>query len=122
MLIKNKAEVARFLAGDHTEIQEVLHPKNDSIELPYSLAFATLAPGHRSLPHILKKSSELYIIIKGKGRVSIGGKTQEVGEGHIVFIPAGEEQWIENVGEDALEFYCVVTPPWSAEQEVVLEN
>ncbi len=122
MFIKDKAAVTSFLAGDHTVIQEILHPKNDPVELNYSLAYARLDPGHHSLPHILENSSELYIIVKGKGRVSIGGKKQEVGEGQVVFIPAGEEQWIENTGRNQLEFYCVVSPPWSAEQEIIKEH
>jgi len=121
MIVKNKADVPSFLAGDHTQIQEVLHPKNDDIALSYSLAFATLEPGKSSLPHILHKSSELYIILKGTGKVRVGEEVKTVGEGQIVLIPAGVEQWIENIGRGPLEFYCVVSPPWSEEQEVVKE-
>lgn len=119
VLIKNKSDVPGFLAGDHTEIQEILHPKNDFLEISYSLALATLEPGKCSLPHILHNSSELYIIVKGKGRVFIDQGEEEVGEGQIVFIPKGVEQWIENIGDSRLEFYCIVSPPWSEEQEEI---
>ncbi len=119
MLIKTTKEVPRFLAGDHTLIQEVLHPKNDPVKLNYSLAFATLEPGKSSLPHTLHQSSELYVITKGKARVHIGKELAQVGQGQVVLIPAGEEQWIENIGEGLLEFYCIVSPPWSEDQEEV---
>jgi mannose-6-phosphate isomerase-like protein (cupin superfamily) len=121
MIVKDKKEITSFLAGDHTQIQEILHPKNDPVDLNYSLALATLEPGKRSLPHILHKSSELYLITKGKGRVFVGGQQQEVGEGQVVLIPQGVEQWIENIGDTPLEFYCVVSPPWSEEQEEIKE-
>jgi hypothetical protein len=33
MIVKDKKEITSFLAGDHTQIQEILHPKNDPVDL-----------------------------------------------------------------------------------------
>ncbi len=122
MIVKNQQDIPQFLAGDHTIIQEVLHPKNDQIDLAYSLAFARLEPGKSSLPHILHQSSELYVITKGIGLARVGEEEQTVGEGSVVLIPAGQKQWIENVGDHMLEFYCIVSPPWSKDQEEILDE
>ena len=40
-------------------------------------------------------------------------------KGDTVFIPAGANQWIENVGEVDLVFLAMVSPPWSEETEEV---
>lgn len=120
MIVKSINEVRVFTAGDRTQIREVLHPKNDKIDLPYSLAKASLEKGQQSDPHILGASSELYIIEKGCGRAFVGDQVVDVKPGDIVLIPAGVRQYIQNLGEERLEFLCVVAPPWSKEDEVIL--
>lgn len=119
MIFKNIENIKTFTAGDRTEIREILHPKNDPVDLPYSLAKATLEVGEASDPHILKTSSELYIIEKGMGKAFVGEKEVDVKPGDIVLIPAGEVQYIKNTGAERLEFLCVVAPPWSKSDEVI---
>ncbi len=119
MLKKTTQRITPFTAGDETLIREVLHPKNDGIALAYSLAFASLEPGQSSKPHVLQRSSEAYIIQKGRGRIFINGETEEVNPGDMAFIPAGARQHIENTGEELLEFWCIVSPPWQEKEEEV---
>ena len=121
MLFKTVKDCPSFIAGDLTEIREILHPKNEKIALNYSLAHASLGVGASSIPHILKESSELYFILEGEGSAFIGDKTVEMKANDMVLIPAGERQHIENTGTSELKFLCVVSPPWSAEQEIVLD-
>ncbi|MCO6477791.1 MAG: cupin domain-containing protein [Phaeodactylibacter sp.] len=121
MIKKNTQNIRPFTAGDDTLIREVLHPKNDGLELGYSLAYATLEPGQASLPHILRSSTELYIIQKGRGRAFIGREVAEALPGDVLFIPVGARQYIENIGEGRLEFWCVVSPPWKKEDEILVD-
>ena len=65
------ADRPEFLAGDHTVLRELLHPSKQPVALGYSLAHGTLAPGVRSKWHRLT-SSEVYYIIAGQGRLTIG--------------------------------------------------
>ncbi|MCB0548445.1 MAG: cupin domain-containing protein [Phaeodactylibacter sp.] len=116
---KSIDQISPFTAGDDTLIREVLHPRNDDLALGYSLAFAVLEPGRASLPHILKKSDEVYAIGKGRGRAFIDGEAADVGPGDVVVIPAGARQYIENTGDEHLEFWCIVSPPWNEEDELV---
>ena len=37
-------------------------------------------------------------------------------------IPAGAEQFVRNEGMGPLRFWCIVSPPWSREQELVREE
>ena len=76
-----------------------------------SIARARVEPGVTTKAHHLDGIQEIYLIVKGKGRVDIEGlKSAEVVEGDIVVIPSGKSQQITNVGKTDLIFYCVCTP------------
>lgn len=119
MLFKNLDTLPAFTAGDATLIREWLHPKNDAVDLPYSLAFAELEPGAASLPHILQTRTEVYLVLEGTGMAYVDEKAQPIQKNDLLLIPAGVEQYVENVGDSTLKFICVVSPPWSKEDEVV---
>ncbi len=119
MLLKSIAQVQSFVAGDKTIIQEWLHPKNDQVNVPYSIAFASIEPGMASLPHVLRHSIEVYIIQEGSGIAYIDGAQHVVQAGDLVLIPAGAVQHIENTGTETLRFLCLVSPPWQQEEELV---
>ena len=108
-----------FLAGDKTFIQELLHPKNDGINLPYSIAHGTLEKGCSSLPHILEETKELYIFLKGRGILLIEGEEIAVESGDLVVVPGGAKQHLVNTGNQILEFFCIVSPPWDNQKEVI---
>jgi len=120
MFIVNTKKVVDITAGDGTYIKELMSPVRDNVKAGYSLALATVKRGGKSLPHRLKSSSEVYLIIRGTGLIHIAEEVMEVKEGQIVYIPPGSIQYIENIGDGDLVFYCIVDPPWSQEDEEVL--
>ncbi len=122
MLVKDLKSCPQFVAGDRSLIREVLHPKNDGIESGFSLAHATVKKGGKTVPHRLKKSVEVYYILQGEGLMHINNEVKIVRENQAVFIPPNSLQWIENTGNKDLVFLCVVSPPWSEEDEEVLEG
>ena len=81
-----------------------------------SIARARVKPGVTTVAHHLEEVDEIYIIIKGKGRVSVGDmEPSEVAVGDTVFIPAAASQRITNIGKTDLLFYCVCTPKFTAD-------
>ena len=40
--------------------------------------------------------------------------------GTLVYVPPGALQWMENTGDRDLVFYCIVDPPWHADDETVV--
>ncbi|PHN03795.1 cupin domain-containing protein [Flavilitoribacter nigricans] len=120
MLKKSVQDTPAFVAGDQTLIREVLHPKNETINLPYSLAYATLAPGQSSEAHILRTSSEVYVFVRGSAQVFVNEETTQVKPGDVIHIPEGARQHVRNDGNETLEFWCIVAPAWSAEDELVM--
>lgn len=118
MLIVDLEERPQFLAGDHTQIRELLNPTRHEVALRYSIAHATLPRGAQSLPHRLA-GSEVYFILEGQGTMHINADVQEVGKGQLVYIPPGATQFIENTGPGEFTFLCMVDPPWRPEDEEV---
>ena len=70
MFVKKTSECDAFVANDGCTICELLHPKNDAIELPYSLALATVDVGSKSYQHKLEQT-EVEPIGKGHCRVTM---------------------------------------------------
>lgn len=121
MTTKNMYAEKHFTVCDLCSLAEVLHP--DREELPYdsySLSHAVLAAGGETLSHRLRSSSETYVILGGIGRLFIGGETVELKRGVCAVVPPAVLQHVKNDGETELEFLCLVTPPWRAEDEEIL--
>ncbi len=76
MFVKKTSECDAFVANDGCSIRELLHPKNDAIELPYSLALATVDVGSKSYQHKLEQT-EVYHILQGHGRMFIENESKE---------------------------------------------
>jgi len=117
VLIKHLGDCALITANDGCRLRELLHPRKDAVALPYSLAVAYVAPGKRSDPHFLRQT-EVYFILTGHGLMHIGKEVEPVASGDAVAIPAGQTQWIENAGDETLEFVAIVSPPWRAEDDI----
>ncbi len=119
MIVKKLKALEEIVALDGTIIREMLNPKHDktTLHLGYSLAHATLPPNKASLPHKFKTASEVYYILKGEGVMHIDTETEKVGPGDTIYIPPQSVQYIENTGEDNLEFLCIVYPEWQPDVE-----
>lgn len=120
MLIRRLSDCDEIVAGDNAQLQELLHPdRNYRFHGNYSLARALLPAGVSSLRHVLK-SSEVYYILSGRGKMNVDNDSSIVSTGDAVEIPPGAVQWLENVGDDDLVFLCIVSPPWRREDETIL--
>ncbi len=119
MFVKKTSECDAFVANDGCTIRELLHPKNDAVDLPYSLALATVDIGSKSYQHKLEQT-EVYHILQGQGRMFIENEDCDVGVGDVIVIHADAEQWIENIGREPLIFSAIVSPPWTKDGDVRL--
>jgi mannose-6-phosphate isomerase-like protein (cupin superfamily) len=116
VLVRRAAQCREIVANDGCRLRELLHPAHDGSGLPYSLALAVVAPGQATHPHWLLQH-EVYLVIRGRGRMHIGDEVDELGPGDSVVIPPQARQWIENCGAGELEFVALVSPPWRAEDD-----
>tara|TARA_R110002072_G_scaffold3803_3_gene27130 strand:- start:89 stop:454 length:366 start_codon:yes stop_codon:yes gene_type:complete len=121
VFVKNINECPEFIANDGCLIREWVHPKNDAVDLPYSVAMATVEIGKQSYKHALEQT-EVYIIFSGEGVMHIDDEAQEVISGEAILVPAGATQWIENTADEELCFIAIVNPPWSDEGDKRIED
>ncbi len=104
---------------DGSLLCELVHPLREKEKIPLrpSIAHAIVPPGESTLPHRLLKSTEVYYIISGEGRIHVGEETEAVGEGSAVLVPPGAVQWLENTGSVPIVFLVIVDPAWREEDE-----
>ncbi|MGB3479208.1 MAG: cupin domain-containing protein [bacterium] len=119
MYVKHLLDCSEFVAGDNSLLREILNPRKEDISIHYSLAWAYVKPGEKTLVHELKVS-EVYFILKGKGTMHINNEKKNIDKGNTIYIPPNAAQFIENTGEENLEFLCIVDPAWQPEVEQVL--
>jgi len=108
-----------IIAGDNSILREVLHPKNEKLQIRYSLAHAIVKPDETSLAHKLK-TSEVYYILEGEGIMYIKNESEKVHSGQAIYIPPNAKQYIKNTGNSDLKFLCIVDPAWRPEDEKVI--
>ena len=120
MFIRYLKNCPEFIAGDACHLRELLNAKTDKRAYRYSLAHAVVKIDDKTKPHALK-TSEVYYILEGTGRIHIGNETAEVSSGCAIDIPPGEIQWIENTGKTDLVFFCIVDPAWCPKDEKILK-
>jgi mannose-6-phosphate isomerase-like protein (cupin superfamily) len=121
MLIKDKNLCKEIIARDGTRLKELLSPLQDKVDIGYSLALAKVLMGETSLDHQLK-SSEVYYILQGEGKMYLNDKVEKVSSGQLIYIPPHAQQKIKNTGSRDLIFLCIVDPPWRADEETVCES
>ncbi len=117
MQVKHVANCPQIIANDGSLLRELLSPLRDAVMIRYSIAHATVNPRSSTHPHRLR-SAEVYYIISGEGTMHIADEACTVTAGHLIYIPPGAVQWIENIGNSDLVFLCIVDPPWRPEDDI----
>ena len=118
-IIKNAEKAEHFTSLDNCTLAEVFHPLKEKLSFDsFSIAHAVIDPYSKNKPHMLKTSTEVFYILSGKGILHVDDEEYPIGKGTAVEIPAGCVQYMENKSGRDLEFLCIVTKPWTAEDEV----
>ncbi len=119
MLVKKFDDQKEIVAGDNCILRELLNPLDgDEVECRYSIAWAKVLPGKKTDRHAMK-TTEVYVITQGKGKMHINDEVEDVGKYDTVYIPPDAIQYIENIGDVDLEFICMVDPAWRVEDEII---
>ena len=67
-----------------------------------------IKPGGRIPKHYHPDIEHEQYVLKGKYKIGIGKKVQEVKAGDSVYIPIGTPHWYKNTGKGNAEFLCIV--------------
>ena len=96
--------ISRFLLG-----------KVDVPDAPMTVTWVTVEPGKRQPLHH-HAPTQVYIIIQGGGLMHVGGETQQVHTGDLIYIPSGAEHGIENNTTEILAYVSAATPAFDLRQ------
>ncbi|MCI0360344.1 MAG: cupin domain-containing protein [Planctomycetaceae bacterium] len=119
MDIQNISRAAAFTAKDGSEIRELLAHRNSCIQ-KQSLAEARLPPGASTTPHYHPLTEEIYYILAGTGRMTIGEEKREVGPGDAIAIPPGAVHTITTTSSVPLKFLCCCAPGYEDSDTVLV--
>jgi quercetin dioxygenase-like cupin family protein len=69
-----------------------------------------LEPGQEQKAHAHAAEDKIYYVLDGRGTFQVDEELQELGEGRIVFAPAGSVHGVKNTGEGRLMLLVLMTP------------
>lgn len=81
-----------------------------------SVSWLTLPSGAEQTLHSDEQSEQAYVVVRGRGSMSVAGDTQQVGEGDLILVPPATEHSISNDGEDDLACISIQSPPVAASE------
>lgn len=84
--------------------------------LDVALAFGSLPPRRKAIPHYHRISEEIYYVTNGLGKVMVGEQTFEVKKGSVVYVPTNRVHALENRSDsEELRILCVSSPSYTEE-------
>jgi mannose-6-phosphate isomerase-like protein (cupin superfamily) len=81
-----------------------------------AVTWVDVPPGAEQRAHSHADSEQVYVIVRGSGRMHVAGDSEQVGEGDLIFIPPGAEHGILNDGSEDLVYISAAAPPVSMEE------
>ena len=79
-----------------------------------SVTWVTVPGGCNQTLHSSGEAEQAYVVVRGRGTMSVAGDTQEVGEGDLILVPPATDHSIANDREEALACLSVQSPPVAA--------
>jgi mannose-6-phosphate isomerase-like protein (cupin superfamily) len=112
MIVINRGQAAVIRTPHGSEIRPLVDRTTSEIEL-CSLAEEVLPAGAAVGRHHHLETEEVYYLLEGRGRMTVGSETREVAAGDAVFIPRGATHTLENTGDAPIRLLLVCGPAYS---------
>jgi mannose-6-phosphate isomerase-like protein (cupin superfamily) len=117
LIVKRVSDYEPFTSIDGCQIVEVIGLKTTGTR-EVSLAYATLKPGMKTIPHH-HEFTEIYMIEHGEGIMHLNGEKRKIKAGDNILIPARALHHLENIGEKELTLWCVCSPAYTSEKTTI---
>ena len=79
-----------------------------------SVTWVTVPGGAKQALRSSDEAEQAYVVVRGRGTMSVAGDTQEVGEGDLILVPPATEHSIGNEAEAELTCVSIQSPPVAA--------
>ena len=84
--------------------------------------FAHVTIKNSTKKHYHKKLTEVYYVLKGSIVVEIDGKPEHLGEGQMIMISPNTNHKAWKISKEDAELLVACCPPWSEEDEILVET
>ncbi|HEU4705606.1 MAG TPA: cupin domain-containing protein [Solirubrobacterales bacterium] len=81
-----------------------------------SVTWVVVPAGTGQTLHSSGEAEQAYVVVRGRGTMSVAGDTQEVGEGDLILVPPATEHSIGNDGAEELTCVSIQSPPVTASE------
>ena len=118
MIVVNRQNAAVIKTPHGSEIRPLIDRTTSEIER-CSLAEEVLPAGAKvGRPHHLE-TEEVYYILHGNGRMTVGVEVRDVASGDAVFIQRGMTHTLENTGAEPMTILLVCGPAYSLQDHLM---
>ena len=76
-----------------------------------SVTWLEVPSGVEQTLHSDEEAEQVYVVVRGQGRMSVAGDTGEIAEGDLVLVPPATDHAIANTGDGELACVSVQSPP-----------
>ena len=90
-------------------VSRILLHDGDLAETRLTVTWVDVAPGSGQRPHG-HAPEQVYVVLRGRGRMRVGDEELVVGEGDLIHIPPGTLHGIENLADEVLTYVSAATP------------
>jgi mannose-6-phosphate isomerase-like protein (cupin superfamily) len=118
MIVINRQRAAVINTPHGSEIRPLVDRTTSDIER-CSLAEEVLPVGAAVGRHYHTETEEVYYILRGNGRMTVGDEVRDVSTGDAIFIPRGHVHSLENTGQEEMTIMLVCGPAYSYEDHHV---
>jgi mannose-6-phosphate isomerase-like protein (cupin superfamily) len=118
MIVINRRQAAIIKTPHGSEIRPLIDRTTSEIER-CSLAEEVLPAGAKVGRHHHLETEEVYYILSGNGRMTVGDEACEVASGDAVFIPRGNTHTLENTGAEPMTLLLICGPAYSLQDHLM---
>ena len=109
----------KFFSGRHTRV--FIGPQSPVQAENFVSGFVIIEPGGR-VPLHEHEQEEVYYVLKGRGKMTVGEETQTMQAVSAVYIPSNTRHTLSNSGDEELHMLFVYSPAgvvshWQEERE-----
>lgn len=77
-----------------------------------AITWVDCPPGSWQPRHQHDAQEQIYVIIRGRGVMTVGDDEQELTEGTLVFVPPGTPHTIRNESDSPMAYVSATSPPF----------
>lgn len=79
-----------------------------------SVTWLEVPGGAEQTLHSDEQAEQVYVVVRGAGRMTVAGDDQEVAEGDLILVPPATDHAITNAGASDLALLSIQSPPVAA--------